>query len=399
MKRILYIIILSLCITACEDNNSAPSPAINDHTLLMYLPWSGDATESGGRYNLISYFYNNISAIRASIETHGLQSERVLVFLSTSPTQATLYEIEYNNGTTFVQPINNYTDPAITTVEGIASILSNVTGYAPARKYSMIIGSHGMGWIPAQTTSRMRGVDVKMHWEYEGAMMTRYFGGAVAQYQTNISTLAAAIVSTGIKMEYILFDDCYLSTVEVAYDLKDATDYVIACPTEIMAHGMPYDLIGRHLLGDPDYESIVEEFYEFYSTYTVNGDAYPYGTIGVTDCSELDELAAIMKEINRRFTFDPSLRSSVQKMDGYSSTIFFDCGDYVAKLCSDTDLLNRFNTQLARTVPYKRNTPYYYSTSNGANLIRTYSGITISDPSVNSLAVTKTETAWYAATH
>ena len=55
-----------------------------------------------------------------------------------------------------------------------------------------------------------------MHWEYENVPMTRYFGGLNAQYQTDITTLAKGISNAVLKMEYILFDDCYMSSIEVA---------------------------------------------------------------------------------------------------------------------------------------------------------------------------------------
>jgi hypothetical protein len=108
-----------------------------------------------------------------------------------------------------------------------------------------------------------------------------------------------------------------------------------------------------------------------------------------------------MKEINSRFQFDPSLIGRLQRMDGYSPVIFFDCGDYVSKLCTDEELLKRFETQMERTVSprHRKHTSYYYSMSGGAIKINTYSGTTISDPSNNSKATKKTETAWHKATH
>jgi hypothetical protein len=88
-------------------------------------------------------------------------------------------------------------------------------------------------------------------------------------------------------------------------------------------------------------------------------------------------------------------------MDGYYPVIFFDLGDYVAKLCTDTDLLHRFKNQLERTVPpgLSMHTGSYYSMTMGAIEIKAFSGITISDPSINVKAVEKNETAWYKATH
>ena len=86
------------------------------------------------------------------------------------------------------------------------------------------------------------------------------------------------------------------------------------------------------------------------------------------------------EDINSQYTFDTTLTGSLQRLDGYSPVIFFDCGDYVSKLCSNQELLAQFNEQLNRTVPFKRNTDYFYSMSRGKVKIETFSGITISIP-------------------
>lgn len=195
-------------------------------------------------------------------------------------------------------------------------------------------------------------------------------------------------------MEFILFDDCYMSSVEVAYDLRHVTGHIIACPTEIMAYGMPYAEIGASLLGEPDYKAIADGFYEFYSNYD-----YPYGTLGITDCSQLDALAEIMKLINSRYEFDSLQLYSLQRMDGYTPVLFFDFGDYVEHLCPDEALLAEFKARLARAVPYAVHTEQYYSAYRGAVDINTYSGITTSEPSTHSLAADVVDTNWYKATH
>ncbi len=184
-----------------------------------------------------------------------------------------------------------------------------------------------------------------------------------------------------------------MSTIEVAYDLKDVTDYLIGSPTEVMAYGYPYAEILQYLIGNIDYHGICNGFYSFYSNYSM-----PCGTICVTKSSELDSLVSIMKEINQRFSFDPALLDSVQRMDGYNPVIFFDFGDYVEKLCFDDKLLSSFEAQLERTVRYRMNTRNYYSMNLGQVEISSFSGITISDPSVNPIAVLKDETAWYKIT-
>lgn len=111
-----------------------------------------------------------------------------------------------------------------------------------------------------------------------------------------------------MKMQFILFDDCYLSTIEVAYDLRTVTDHVIASTSEIMAFGMPYQNIFKYLMQQqPDYKSVCTEFHDFYSKYDM-----PYGAIGVTDCAYIDQMAALMKNINALHTIDDADIDKIQ---------------------------------------------------------------------------------------
>ena len=385
----LFFILFTSLFSCCPDDDPQPLKE-TEQTLFLYMPWST---------NLTSYFQRNISDIEKAIQEKGLENERVLVYLMTSPTEASLFELVNENGNSNRTILKNYLNPVFTAANGITSIIKDVISFAPARRYAMIIGGHGMAWLPVGSDSN----DVnprsyqKNYWEYENVPLTRFFGGTSPEYQIDIATLAEGIYNSGIKMEYILFDDCYMSSIEVAYDLKNVTDYLIASPTEIMAHGFPYDIIGEYLFGDVNYQAISEVFYEFYQSYTI----MPCGTIGIIKCSELDALASVMKEINQSFDFDPLLLDSVQPLDGFAPVIFFDCGDYVAKLCPDSVLFQKFMACLDRAVPpqLRKNTQYYYSMSGGMKKIKAFSGVTISDPSINVKAAEKTTTAWYKATH
>ena len=140
---ILLVIGLS-CLTSCQKEE-IPS-ADNERTLFMYLPWST---------NLTSYFYQNIDDIEDAISRRGLDKERVLVFLSTSSTEAELFEITVNNGTCTRQILKEYTRPAFTTEEGLTGILNDMKSFAPAKTYSLIVGCHGMAARrPKQSTCR-----------------------------------------------------------------------------------------------------------------------------------------------------------------------------------------------------------------------------------------------------
>lgn len=277
LRRFCVLLAAAALTPACSDKEepgyTPPETAAQTH--LMYMPWSG---------NLTSYFRTNIEDM-ARVVAEGIPADvRVLVYFMESPDEASLFELYRRGGRCERLTLRTY-DPApdFTAAEGIASVLGDVKREAPALRYSMSIGSHGMAWLPAVSSvpGRTAAPARREYWEHAAPNrpLTRWFGGTSPDHRTEIATLAEALARTGLHMEYILFDDCYMSSVEVAYELRGVTDYLIGSTSEIMAYGFPYASAGRHMLGEVDYEGICDAFHAFYSTYT-----YPYGTIGVTRC-------------------------------------------------------------------------------------------------------------------
>ena len=186
-----------------------------------------------------------------------------------------MVEIRYQGNQCVRDTLKRYNAYDYTSPSGIATLLGDVKTAAPAPRYAMVIGCHGNGWIPSGVKDYYR---------------SRSFGGIDAKYQTELSDLAEGIKRAAMPLQFIAFDDCYMAGVEVAYDLKDATDHIIASTSEIMADGLPYYRIWRHLAANsPDYQSIVNEFHTYYTQHT-----YPYGTLSVIDCRQMDAMACLL---------------------------------------------------------------------------------------------------------
>lgn len=189
------------------------SMATAPQTLLMYMPWSGDLT---------SFFEQNLADMEQTVAAGYLGDTRLVVFFMPDERRAEFFELYHDNGQCVRLNHRTYdTAPDFTTAEGIASILEQVRQTAPAERYAMTIGSHGMAWLPVSGIYARPGSAApreREYWEYaaEGAALTRWFGGKLDQYRTDITTLAEGITLAGMEMEYILFDDCYMSSVEVA---------------------------------------------------------------------------------------------------------------------------------------------------------------------------------------
>ena len=416
MKKIFFLLQLVMLVVfascSSEDPDPIPQPGAEvENTIFVYMPWSGVSDTDSGLY---SYFLTNIQDIKSAIVNQGgLGNKRLMIFISTKVNKGALINVQYKNGRCVDDTVAIYNNKLaglkLNSAEWITTLLKRVKQEAPAKYYSMIVGCHGMGWIPAKPSTRINRPVASLFGFNQNAGKagppTRWLGGNA--YQTNISDFDKGIEDSGIgKFQYILFDDCNMTGIEVAYELRNATYHIIGSPTEIMAYGMPYKLLWNELSKvNPDYRSICNNFINFYSNYKYGNTPYPYGTISVIDCSQVEGMVNIMKEINASSSLSTVVESDIQSMDGYVPSIFYDMGDYVRKLAQNEPLLlAKFNRQLDRLVPEKGHTADYYTSirTDGISVIpiQTYSGITISDPSTN-LKVTSSlnSNRFYQATH
>lgn len=417
------------------DNPDGPDVPVTPvgQTVFMFFPWSN---------SLLSDFRRTVEDMQTVVAQRSMKDERIMVFMATSEREAVLFELKKQNGRCLTDTLQRYSDRPFTSRQWLTSLFSEVMTLAPASRYGMVVGCHGLAWVPVQGQRNARkrlgsqerieednlykeerldkeGVpNDLMHFEVQGPVTTRFIGGTYPETQIETTDLADAMADAGLHTEYILFDACYMSSVEVAYELKDVTHYLIASPTEVLSYGFPYITMGKHLLGTPNYKGIVDSFISFYSSYNL-----PYGTVAVTDCTQLDALAAIAQQINAAAT-EPTnaaaaeqtnaasegklntarsgknVPNGVQIMDGYSPTLFYDLGHLMSLKDAGTVLTAAFAEQLDKTVPYKGHTSQYFTALKDVPVdIKHYSGLNTSQGSLNHMADRLSETAWYKATN
>ena len=399
-----------------SSGESDPPVIDNELTILLYMPWTGSLSSEG----LYPYLTENVESVCTAIEgMKGMEDYRLMLFISESYNKSKLYEITYNESRAKCEKklVKEYSGHEYTAVKGLTDILNEVKNHASAQNYAMVLGCHGTGWTFKDSWHRYpnyaketspslgEGPGVGIPYQnYNGVitpMHTRFFGSVsdISTFSTDIPTLAQAIANAGMKMEYILFDDCYMANVEVAYELRNVTDFLLASTSEVMAVGVPYYSMWASLASvTPGYVDAVSAFDRFYRDYVM-----PYGTFSAIDCRQMDELATAMREINSKYKLSDEALHSIQVLDGFYDPIFFDMGDYLEKLCTGLVDYSSVVTLMESAVCSKCNTPQIYSfLYNSPTVIdvNTFSGITISDPSINSVALDgKEKTSWWKATH
>lgn len=409
----LFICMISLAMTFTGCSEEAfDTDSVNKQTMLVFYPWTGDKSSTG----LLGYLQNNIDSIcDGIIDRKGLNNSRVLVFLSEKYNHSTLYDLQYNATTKSVDrvPLKEYKGASYASAEGIADILNEVKTQANALNYALIVGVHGCGWTyasdwsrypyyarPSVTRPRDNNFSGIQFGPDPNAPLTRFFGSvSLAENAMDISTLAEGIRESGLKMQYILFDACYMSNIETAYELKDVTNYMIASGSEIMAAGLPYRSMWSYLNSPtPNYSSIVSTSVNFYK----NSSA-PFCNLAAIDCRQVEKLASVMKEINAQYQLSASVSlDSIQHLDGFRPHLFYDLETYVDSLRPSGYLLDQFKSQLKLTIKASDHTDEAYTCiySSDSFKIKNYCGITISDPSQHSVAIKGREkTGWWKATH
>ena len=410
----LFICMISLAMTFTGCSEEAfDTDSVNKQTMLVFYPWTGDKSSTG----LLGDLQNNIDSIcDGIIDRKGLNNSRVLVFLSDKYNHSTLYDLQYNATTKSVDrvPLKEYEGASYASAEGIADILNEVKTKASALNYALIVGAHGCGWTyasdwskypdyarPSVTRPRDNNFSGIQFGPDPNAPLTRFFGSvSLAENAMEISTLAEGIRESGLKMQYILFDACYMSNIETAYELKDVTNYMIASGSEIMAAGLPYRSMWSYLNSStPNYSGIVSTSVNFYK----NNSSAPFCNLAAIDCRQVEKLAGVMKDINAENQLLASVSlDSIQHLDGFRPNLFYDLETYVDSLHPSGYLLDQFKNQLKLTIKASDHTDeaYTYIFSPDYIKIKNYCGITISDPSQHSVAIKGREkTGWWKATH
>lgn len=415
---VFFLMVLLFGVAGCSSDDEEKVDEINKQTILVFMPWSG-TSQAAGLYPVM--LINIDSICSAIVANKGMKSSRLMLFLSDSPNTSKLYEIVYNSSKSTCERnvIKEYTGQSYTTTEGLTEILNDVKSHAYGLNYAMIVGCHGTGWTFKESWHNYPYYAKSTGWpgesarqeripyqDYDGEITyrhTRFIGSIsdIETYSINIPDIVQAISNADMKMQYILFDDCYMANVEVAYELRNVTNYLLASTSEVMVIGVPYRTMWKSLANaTPAYANAISAFNTFYKDYVM-----PYGTYSAIDCRKMEDLAIAMREVNARYTLSDEGRRNIQVLDGFDEPVFYDMGDYLKNLCTDTKDYSHVMTILESAIKSKCNTEKIYSFLYGVGYekyitVNTFSGITISDPSINSVAMDgKEKTSWWKATH
>ena len=279
--KIFLLGILPFLFLSCH-NNDFEEEETDENTVLVYM--IGDNNMNG------SYVSSDMSEMKegyATIKSPG--KNNLLVYVDDYDTPV-LIRTKMENGKAVNDTIQRYSEMDSCDADTLKTVINYVKSKFKAYHYGLVLWSHGSGSKPASLAH------VKSFgWDQDNNQISSDNATTM-----DIPDLKTSILSTDISFDYILFDACEMQTIEVAYELKDCTDYIIASPWDISVDGGPYDKIIPHCLYNTPFlfkipslssnisSAIATDFYDYYKA---KGDDDVGVLISVIKTEYLEDLA------------------------------------------------------------------------------------------------------------
>ena len=253
MNRLIIAIIGIFVCCSCSKNDDpepTPEPPVYGQTVLVYM-----AAEN----NLYSFAKSDLEEMKEGSKKL-TENNKLIVYVDEANSDRTPFLARVKNGElidTVYMAETLTADPEV-----LETVLRTTKEKYPSKSYGLLLWGHASGWLISNDS-------VEYH-------QSRAYGGdngyntstSMGRYWMNIPSMAKAI-GNGMgndRLRFIMGDCCNFGCIEIAYELRNVTDYVIGSPAEIPDDGAPYNIIVPDLFDDSDlfYRRVIDDYYNFY---------------------------------------------------------------------------------------------------------------------------------------
>ena len=248
------MMLLALVACSTDDANNAPPAGPARRTVVVYM---------AGENNLSNYVEDDLWEMKTG-RAKAAANENLVVFVDRQPNKTkplseqekpfiALVTTDKRLDTLYRYQDDFYSsDPTQMT-----AVLKKAIELCPATEdYGLVLWGHGSSWIIEKDSivtpsHRAYGYDDGSD-DNQGRWM-------------NIPTLRTVLASVPVKWKFIFFDCCNMISAEVAYELRNAADYLIGSPAEIPGIGAPYYNIVNDLFCHDDaamYTQLCDHYFD-----------------------------------------------------------------------------------------------------------------------------------------
>lgn len=311
--RILFLLLCSfLFLTSC-NHDEEKKEQVKKRVVMFYI-----VSEN----SLLGFDTRDIDELLAS-KSLLHDDEEVVIYLDNDKFPA-IYSITNKTvGERLSQITPEYeyaTDQNSSSGVALSEFIGYVKSKHKAQSYGIVLWSHGTGWIPSDSSIDSQTFSKKRSFGIDNGNNTNKDSGN----KMAITELHGALKSLGMKFDFIFFDCCFMQSIEVAYELRDVTKYIIASPAEIPGPGADYEVMLPQFFANSNYQITIPNAY--YTSYKEGVKGDPENTYGVLissiDCSQLENFAAVTSDIVAKHR-DELLNMDYREVQNYF--IYYNC--------------------------------------------------------------------------
>ena len=330
--------------TSCNDKDEPlDQPTIASRTILVYMV-------SNNTLGAYGYDSNDLAEMVQASLNSDFNGGRLIIYHAPYNNIPTLYEI--SNGK--VTLLKEYDLSALSVdAQRMQEVINDTKRIAPANSYGLILWSHANGWLQTGITNK-----ANTPTDFTNTLNKNYlaFGEDQGKHM-NITSLAQVINDE--NFDFIYCDCCYMGSIEVAYELRNATPYIIASATEIPADGMPYDYNLPLLFEDTtNFKKVCATTYDLYNCkHSIDRSC----TISLIDTQYLEQLAQLTAQIYKNKEPIPH-GFKPQQFTLDANCYFYDFAQYIEAISTNhPQLYEEWENALNDAVIYKASTPYMWN--------------------------------------
>lgn len=359
----LLVGVFTMLFMSCEKNlNDEPLPRSKvSRTVLVYIV--GD----NGSNELSSLLRTNFDDMLVGMESVNDDDCNLIVYSELVRDTPHLIQIQKRNGVVIADTLYSYQEQNPLNAQVMSQVVEETVRLFPADSYGFVFLSHSDAWLEAKQPAS-RSVSQYSIGDYRGTQM-------------NVADFKYVLQNSFPKpLEFILFDSCYMQAIEVAYELRNCANFIIASPTEIPGPGAPYLTLTPVLFAEANAEMLIAQIY--FDTYSLNyksGVAEEYDSylksyiwragvsVSVIDTKVLDKLAVATRNILPAFITNQSVVgiSDIMQYSVGSSRPYYDFDNFIAKLTADNpELYTEWRKVFDEAVVYWNTTPTNYFSNN-----------------------------------
>ena len=280
-------------ILSCGHDDVPEEDPIAECTVLIYM-----AAEN----NLSSFATNDLKEMKkASLSLSN--NQKLIVYVDQAdtipPFFARIKDGQFVDSISVEESLT--ADPAV-----LESALRYMRTNYPSQSYGLVLWGHASGWLISNDS-----VVYNKSRAYGGDSGNNSSSLSV-KYWMNIPSMAKAIANgmDQTRLKFIMGDCCNFGCVEVAYELRKLTDYLIGSPAEVPDEGAPFDLVIPQMYSKSEdfYKGIINQYYQYYKEAfidkpkryknTSDGDLQGYSVpLVAVKTAELDGLATATAQL------------------------------------------------------------------------------------------------------